>query len=82
MFLIDGCFEELEVWELKEKIAQVKHIPAYRQQLTLGLDVLADGDSLRKAGVKDWSTVTLVQLEGNDYDDDIPGLQSSDPEED
>ena len=72
MFLIDGCFEELKVWELKQMIREVKQIPACRQQLLLGLDVLADDDSFCKAGVTDGSTVTLVQLEGKDGDDDIP----------
>ena len=82
MFLIDGCYEGLKVWELKDMITKVKQIPACRQQLLLGLDVLADVDSLGKAGVKDWSTVTLVQLESNDSDEDIPGLvPDSDSEE-
>ena len=72
MFLIDGCYAALKVWELKETIRKVKQIPPCRQQLLLGLYVLAADDSFGKAGVTDGSTVTLVQLEGKDGDDDIP----------
>ena len=76
--LIDGCSREMKVRGLKRKIQTVKGIRYQLQDLLIGLNVLANRDSLQKAGVIDASCVKLVKLERPESaDDDMPFLSST-----